>query len=71
MLLAYFGPDTVMPVASVIVKSVGVLLLFGRRFLLFGRKVLHGVHVGARDVTSSGAKSDRPLEPPGGRVDTA
>jgi hypothetical protein len=37
MLFAYFGPDTVMPVASALVAAVGVVLMFGRNILLLGR----------------------------------
>jgi hypothetical protein len=30
MLLAYIGPETMMPVASVIAATVGVFMMFGR-----------------------------------------
>ncbi len=30
MLFAYFGPETVLPLASVVATAVGVVLMFGR-----------------------------------------
>jgi len=43
MLFAYFGPDTMMPVTSVIVAVGGVVMLFGRNVLVFGRKLVRRV----------------------------
>jgi len=43
MLFAYFGPDTMMPVASVIVAVGGVVMLFGRNVLVFGRRLVRRV----------------------------
>jgi len=43
MLFAYFGPETMMPVASVIAGAVGVVMLFGRNVLLFGRGLVRRV----------------------------
>ncbi len=37
MLFAYFGPETMMPVASVIAAGVGIVMMFGRNILVFGR----------------------------------
>ncbi len=43
MLFAYFGPETMMPVASVIAAVGGVVLLFGRNALAFSRKLVRRV----------------------------
>ncbi|MFI5455377.1 MAG: hypothetical protein ACHRXM_07980 [Isosphaerales bacterium] len=43
MLFAYFGPETMMPVASIIAAVGGVVMLFGRNVLVFGRKVFRRV----------------------------
>jgi hypothetical protein len=40
MIFAYFGPETMMPIASVIAASVGAVLLFGKNVLLFGRGLM-------------------------------
>ena len=39
MLFAYFGPETMMPVASVIAAGVGVVMMFGRNIVGFGRSL--------------------------------
>jgi hypothetical protein len=46
MIFAYFGPDTMMPVASVIVAAAGAVLLFGRNLLLFGRGLIRKIRPG-------------------------
>ncbi len=43
MLFAYVGPETMLPLASILAGVVGVLLMFGRSVLMFGRKVVRGV----------------------------
>jgi hypothetical protein len=43
MIFAYFGPETMMPVASVIAATVGVVLMFGRNILLFGRGLVRRI----------------------------
>ncbi len=48
MLFAYFGPETMMPVASVIAGAVGVVMLFGRNILVFGRGLVRRVWPGPR-----------------------
>ena len=40
MLFAYFGPETMMPVASIFAAAVGVVMLFGRNILLVGRSMV-------------------------------
>jgi hypothetical protein len=40
MLFAYFGPETMMPVASVVAAAVGVVMMFGRNILGFGRSLI-------------------------------
>jgi hypothetical protein len=41
--LAYIGPDVLMPFASAIAAAVGILLMFGRRAVAFGRRILQAV----------------------------
>jgi hypothetical protein len=48
MVFAYFGPETMMPIASVIAASVGAVLFFGKNVLLFGRGVLRRLRPGQR-----------------------
>jgi hypothetical protein len=39
MIFAYVGPEVMMPVASVVAAAAGMVLLFGRAILTFGRGV--------------------------------
>jgi hypothetical protein len=48
MFFAYFGPETMMPVASVIAATVGVIMMFGRNILLFGRGLVRRAWPGSR-----------------------
>lgn len=48
MLFAYFGPETMMPVASVIAAAAGVVMMFGRNILQFGRGMIRKVWGGRR-----------------------
>lgn len=41
MLWAYFGPETVMPLTSVLAAVVGGLLMFGRRLFLLAWMLKH------------------------------
>ncbi len=43
MLFAYFGPEAMMPVASVIAAAVGVVMMFGRNIVVFGRSLVDRV----------------------------
>jgi hypothetical protein len=43
MLFAYFGPETMMPVASILAAVGGVVMLFGRNIVTFGRNVVRRV----------------------------
>ncbi len=43
MLFAYIGPETMMPVASVIAAVTGVVLMFGRSVVQVGRNVFRGI----------------------------
>jgi hypothetical protein len=43
MLFAYIGPETMMPVASVIAAVAGVVLMFGRNVVSFGRNVFRSI----------------------------
>ncbi len=40
MLFAYFGPETMMPVGSVLVAVAGVVMMFGRSIVQTGRRLL-------------------------------
>jgi hypothetical protein len=48
MLFAYIGPETMMPVASIVAATVGVFLMFGRSVVSFGRGVISRVWPGAK-----------------------
>jgi hypothetical protein len=53
MLFAYIGPETMMPVASVIAAVAGVFMMFGRNVVGFGRGLLRRIWPGPprRSVT--------------------
>lgn len=46
MLFAYLGPETMMPVASIVAAVVGVAMMFGRNVLMVGRSVVRRVWPG-------------------------
>jgi len=48
MLFAYIGPETMMPVASIVAAVVGVALMFGRNVLMFGRGLVRRVWPGPK-----------------------
>ena len=43
MILAYFGPEMMMPVVSVIAVALGVVMMFNRNILLYGRGLVERV----------------------------
>jgi hypothetical protein len=43
MLFAYIGPETMMPVASIVAAVTGVVMMFGRNILVFGRGIIRRV----------------------------
>ena len=43
MLFAYIGPETMMPVASIIAAAAGVVMMFGRSIMMFGRGLVRRV----------------------------
>jgi hypothetical protein len=43
MLFAYIGPETMMPVASILAAVTGVVMMFGRNILMFGRGIVRRV----------------------------
>jgi hypothetical protein len=43
MLFAYVGPETMMPVASVLAAVAGVVMMFGRNILMVGRGIVRRV----------------------------
>lgn len=46
MLFAYIGPETMMPVASIIAAVAGVFMMFGRNVVGFGRGLVRRVWPG-------------------------
>jgi hypothetical protein len=47
MLFAYIGPEVMMPVTTVIVGAVGVLMMFGRTIIGYGRGIVRRVWPGS------------------------
>ena len=43
MLFSYVGPETMLPLASILAGAVGVLLMFGRNIMTMGRRMIRGV----------------------------
>jgi hypothetical protein len=43
MLFAYLGPETMMPVASIVAAAAGVFLMFGRNVISFCRNVFRRI----------------------------
>lgn len=56
--MAYFGPETYLPLASIVAGGVGVLLTFWRRFVGFVR------HLGGKLFHRRGGPGHRPPEMP-------
>jgi hypothetical protein len=48
MLFAYIGPETMMPVASIIAAVAGVFMMFGRNVMGFCRGIVRRVWPGAQ-----------------------
>jgi hypothetical protein len=47
MLFAYIGPETMMPVASIIAAVAGVFMMFGRNVVYFGRNLVRRIRPGS------------------------
>jgi hypothetical protein len=63
MLFAYIGPETMMPVASVIAAVAGVFLMFGRSVIGFGRGLVRRVWPGSeRKVVTKPTQPETPSE---------
>ncbi len=43
MLFAYVGPETMMPVASILAAAAGMALMFGRSIVHMGRGIVRRV----------------------------
>ena len=56
-LLAYFGPETFLPLGSALAAVAGVMLMFGQRTLWAAREFLR--------LIRSGSKSSTPRRRPG------
>jgi hypothetical protein len=52
MLFAYVGPETMMPVASIVAAAVGVIMMFGRSVTTFGRGVMRRIWPGTKRGSS-------------------
>ena len=48
MLFAYIGPETMMPVASIIAAVAGVFMMFGRNVMGFFRYMLRSIMPGSQ-----------------------
>ena len=48
MFFAYFGPEAMMPVASVIAAAIGAVMMFNRNILLYGRNLVERVRPNPR-----------------------
>jgi hypothetical protein len=70
MLLAYFGPETMMPMTSVLAAVAGLFLMLGRQSLVFVRLALRklGRMVG---LVKAPAPTSRTAPPRGARLDPA
>jgi hypothetical protein len=53
MLFAYLGPETMMPLASIVGVVVGMVLMFWRKLLLFVREAFRRVWPSAKDPVSN------------------
>ncbi len=47
MLFAYLGPETMMPVASIIAAVAGVFMMFGRNVVQISRNVIRRIRPGS------------------------
>jgi hypothetical protein len=54
MLFAYIGPETMMPVASIIAAVAGVAMMFGRNIMMFGRGIIRRVRPQAKPKKDEG-----------------
>jgi hypothetical protein len=54
VMFLYFGPETVLPVASAIAGIIGVILMFGRYILSMGRKFFKQVFKGQAAAAETG-----------------
>lgn len=68
MIFAYFGPETVLPLTSVLAAVTGVALMFGRQVRLVGKIVLNKVLRKLRGDRKSQAMA---LSRAGRRIDRA
>jgi hypothetical protein len=69
MILLYFGPETVMPVASGVAAVLGAVLMFWRRIVrvgggLVGRVFRRRLPSGPGAPESPDARPNRPTPPP-------
>jgi hypothetical protein len=51
MLLAYVGPETMLPVASILTAAVGVIMIFGKNVVMFGRGLVRRLRPQSKQKT--------------------
>lgn len=56
MLFSYIGPETMMPVASVIAAVAGVFMMFGRTVMGYGRGLVRRVLPGPKPAPKAEAQ---------------
>lgn len=62
----YFGPETTLPIASVLVAIVGAILLFGRLVLSYARRTIGALRGQTGGETATGEAADgAPLQAAG------
>lgn len=64
MLFSYIGPETMMPVASVLVAIGGVFMMFGRSVVGFGRGLVRRVWPGSAPKTVTRSGPEGPVQAP-------
>lgn len=58
IVLLYLGPDTVLPIASIIAAALGVILMFGRRLIGMFRMGFQSVFHRDQEVANSPSPDD-------------
>lgn len=65
MLLAYFGPETVLPLTSLLAGAAGVFLMFGRAILKVVRRVFRVLRPGKAAVVPAAQSAGKRLRTDG------
>ncbi len=59
MLFAYFGPETMLPITSVVCGAVGVVLMCWRSIIQFCRNIVRRVWPGSRAEVTKPALTEQ------------